>query len=724
MVLSGRLPQAPQVIRRPLGRDGLPGLLDEQQAEGARVGAHLALEGVDDAEGADGIEGRVHLRDGVHLEDHEARVHDVRGVGVIEDGAEAAGLPVGVQGDAQRADVEHRRGHFDAPDDIGLRRPSFPEDTRPDLLADEPQEILKDRVIPLGGEGVQEVPDDAEEDGVGGGVPASPRRPYDFQQGYEKTHPRHRVRLLFPSPAARHRVERVRVLRAPCVVDAVPAAALLADDGAEPLVGTALVDDEHVLPAVIAVAHVPGGEERLPRARRAQDEGVVVLDELRREGCFLGVQDHGRVAVAVGDAQAPSGEVPREGLVDGKAHGLLQLCDEKVVLTDLHGGAGEARNPELGRVDRVELAGEPHRREGRAGGSADGELLLPRTPREDVHMGVDRDGRLGVNHVDETRDPFGVDGVLGASLGHRGHVLAPPVQLAEGVLLAGEEPVHIDDVLVAQTRPDGGGGGEEDVRLGARQGPNLQGVGDLSREVVRAGERVGEQPPGVPVQVRPVRLDDIRGVHGTPEPALVLLDDPVRPAGHPFEVLRAEPSGVAARGGRDRRHELRAAAHELVEPPLKTFHLGGAVADAAGGSLERPLHRPGAPSHGRIEGEPEVLGVLEVLPSLEMCREAVIEEVARGLAVVAPLPVDVLLVDHRPLGEAPEGGSQQGGHGVVLLLREGVLLGGKELPPDGDCSITGDDGPVHDKGHGEALLEVERSGRHFFSRMKGCRTGG
>ena len=76
VVLPRGLPQRPQVIRRPLGRDGLPGLLDEKEAEGVAPRAHLALEGVYDAEGAEGVEGRVRLRDGIHLEDRRRGPRD------------------------------------------------------------------------------------------------------------------------------------------------------------------------------------------------------------------------------------------------------------------------------------------------------------------------------------------------------------------------------------------------------------------------------------------------------------------------------------------------------------------------------------------------------------------------------------------------------------------------------------------------------------------------
>ena len=101
-----------------------------------------------------------------------------------------------------------------------------------------------------------------------------------------------------------------------------------------------------MLPEVVAAADVPVREERLSGPGRAQDEGIVVLYVFGVIGPLLCVHDDGRMAVTVADAQVPpSGEVPHEGLPDAKAHGLLQLGDEEVVLTDLHLGAGHAGNP-------------------------------------------------------------------------------------------------------------------------------------------------------------------------------------------------------------------------------------------------------------------------------------------------------------------------------------------------------------------------------------------
>ena len=456
VVLTRGLPQTPEVICRPFRRDGLPGLLDEHQLEGRAVGAHLALEGVDDAEGADGIEGRVHLRDGIHLEDDKARGEKIRGVMLIEDGAEPAGLPVGIERDAEGSDIQDRGCHLDPADHIGLHGVPLPEDPGTDLIPDKTQEILEDGIIPFGGKGLQEVRDDTEQDGIRRGIPAAPRGPDNLKKGDEEADTRKGVLRIGPAPAAAEGVERVGVLGAPGVVHPVPASGLFADEGREPLVGAALVYDEDVLSAVEAATHVPVREERLARSRGAQDEGVVVLDELGVVSSLLYVGSHRDMAVAVGDPERPAREIAHEGLADGKAEGLLQLCEEEVVFSDLHGSAGHPGKEELGHIDGVEL---PRQAQGRDGGSdrtPQGQLVLTLSPREDIHMGVDRCGGLGMDHVDEAGDPFGIDGVLGAALRHGGHVLAAAVQLPERVLLTGDEPVAADDMLEGEPCPEGG----------------------------------------------------------------------------------------------------------------------------------------------------------------------------------------------------------------------------------------------------------------------------
>ena len=95
-----------------------------------------------------------------------------------------------------------------------------------------------------------------------------------------------------------------------------------------------------------------------------------------------------------------------------------------------------------------------------------------------------------------------------------------------------------------------------------------------------------------------------------------------------------------------------------------------------------------------------------------MGREAVVQEIPYGVGMIAPHPVDILFVEHSPLGEAPDGRGQEGGHRVVLLLPEGVLLGREELPPDGEGAVACEDGPVGDQSHGDAVLKVYGSGIH------------
>ena len=431
------------------------------------------------------------------------------------------------------------------------------------------------------------------------------------------------------------------------------------------------------------------------------------------------------MASPVRDAEVPAREVPHERLVDGQAHRLLELRDHEVVLPDLHLAAREGRQPELGGVRRVELPGEPHRGKGGAGCAPEGELELPRPPGQDVHVGVDGDRALGVYHVYEPGDALGVHGVLRAATGHGRHVLHPPVQFPQGVLLVGEEPVEVDDVLVVQPRSDGGGAGKEDVAVPAREGAHLHGVRHLSREVVGAREAVGEHPPAVPVEIGAVGLHDVRPVRRAAEPAEIVLQDAVRTAGNPFEVLRRDPPGTEAAAGGERGDELRAAALEPLQFLPEALHLGGPVADAGCGPLEGALHRSGPPLDGGVEREPDVLDVLEVHPSLEVFREPVVQEMPAAPAVIGAGPVDVLPVHHRPLREAPEGGCDEGRHRVVLLLRDGVLLRRVELPADGDGSVARQEYSFRDERHGDAFLQVDglsfHVGRHSSAAFPAAR---
>ena len=105
-------------------------------------------------------------------------------------------------------------------------------------------------------------------------------------------------------------------------------------------------------------------------------------------------------------------------------------------------------------------------------------------------MGVHRGRGLGVYHVDETRYALGMDSVLGAAAGHRAHVLAASVKLPEGMLLTGDEPVAVDNMLVGKARSKGRGRADEDIAVGPGEGAHLEGVGDLTWQIVRACEAV------------------------------------------------------------------------------------------------------------------------------------------------------------------------------------------------------------------------------------------
>ena len=89
--------------------------------------------------------------------------------------------------------------------------------------------------------------------------------------------------------------------------------------------------------------------------------------------------------------------------------------------------------------------------------------------------------------------------------------------------------------------------------------------------------------------------------------------------------------------------------------------------------------------------------------------------------MVEPPAVDVLLVDHRPLGKGPESRGEKGRERVVLLDSEGTLIGREELPAYGEGPVPGDDGVLPDKDCGDALFKGYDPFCHDVSEVLACR---
>ena len=145
--------------------------------------------------------------------------------------------------------------------------------------------------------------------------------------------------LVPPFPEPDERIEAERMLRVPGMIEAVASAGSLPDDLAQAFVGVAHVDQEDVLPGVIAVPQERVHEEGLPGAGRSQQEGVVVVDMAAVPCETLDVDVDGNVAKPVTYAEEPAFHGPLERLVETQAEHAPEFVAHEIVQTDLAGGS-------------------------------------------------------------------------------------------------------------------------------------------------------------------------------------------------------------------------------------------------------------------------------------------------------------------------------------------------------------------------------------------------
>ena len=151
---------------------------------------------------------------------------------------------------------------------------------------------------------------------------------------------------ILPVPAAHERAERERMLPVPAVVDAVTATALLADDGADLLVGASDIYDEHMLPVGVHAVQDARRGERLAGAGRTVEEDVVVAHEVRALRLLLHVENERYVPQTVGQPYRTPLHASVERLVLGQGQGRLQLGEHQVVPAYLAARPREGRVPD------------------------------------------------------------------------------------------------------------------------------------------------------------------------------------------------------------------------------------------------------------------------------------------------------------------------------------------------------------------------------------------
>ena len=147
---------------------------------------------------------------------------------------------------------------------------------------------------------------------------------------------------VVPMGTALERVEPERMVQVIGVIDTVPAAGLLADHGAQALIGITDVDDDHMLAGQVIVLDQRIHRKGLTGTGRSDDDGVHVVDHATRTRDRLNVKgdrDHPPAVAHVDDAvlHAEVVTVPKPVAEKGN-----DLTVEETVITEFRRGRRDA----------------------------------------------------------------------------------------------------------------------------------------------------------------------------------------------------------------------------------------------------------------------------------------------------------------------------------------------------------------------------------------------